>query len=150
MGFYINCQARAELSKQSLALIGQYDLWIRKGAVSIYGAILHASSKLHRVYAPATHAIPVIKAVINPYSPYGRSAEIKIVSCKSRIRLLNEISSEYGKIWNESIEEARSPIDTTRRSFTLVFSHMNDFEFASLRILIDSNLDGRCPSTAPV
>lgn len=115
---------------QSLALIGQYDLWVRNGAISIHGAILHAGSAKHRVYAPSTHSLPIIKPAINPYGAYGQSAEVKVVSCRSRIRLLQEISSEFGKIWNGPIEEAESSAVKMKRTFALVFITTDDVDFA--------------------
>ena len=110
------------MRNQSLALIGQYDLWVRKGVVSLCGAVLSASSKLHRVYAPATYALPIITPVANPYGCGGERAEIRIISCNSRVRILKDLSPEYGRLWNKTVNESTSKFATQRRSYALVSS----------------------------
>ncbi len=120
--------ATAEPGKQSITLIGQYDLWVRKGVISLYGAILTASPKLHRVYAPATHALPVLQSVTNPYGRYGEPAEVRIISTKSRIRMLKDLSLEFGKLWNEKIKTTDSGANLAKRSFSMVsFSDNRSF-----------------------
>ena len=73
---------------------------MRSGAISIFGAIIHASSKLYRVYAPSTHAIPPIRSVPNPYGTGDPPTEVSFFSCGSRLRLLKQISPKFGRIWN--------------------------------------------------
>jgi polynucleotide 5'-hydroxyl-kinase GRC3/NOL9 len=80
---------------QTLALLGHYDLWVKRGVVSLMGAKLHPSSKLHRVYAPSTHSLPVIKCV----SGIDGEAEVEITSCNSGIARLRELSPLYQRIW---------------------------------------------------
>ena len=83
------------------------------------GAMLHASSKLHRVYAPSTHSIPVLYSIPNPYGAQT-PAEISIFSCGSRIRLLKQIAPKFGRIWNGKPVEKNdksSPMILTNRSF---------------------------------
>ena len=92
------CNAKSE--RQSLALVGQYDLWVRKGAVSVLGAVIHSSSTLHRVFAPSSHSLPCIRHVQNPYGPSNQPAEISVISCSTRIRLLRRLSKKFKRIWN--------------------------------------------------
>ncbi|MCJ1391651.1 Polynucleotide 5'-hydroxyl-kinase grc3 [Xylographa bjoerkii] len=87
---------------QTLTPIGQYDLWVRKGTVSILGAVLHASSKLYRVYAPSSHSLPSIRHLRNPFGPAKQPAEITLTSCNSRIRLLRRVSRRFRRIWNHT------------------------------------------------
>lgn len=89
----------------------------------MYGAILYASSKMHRVYAPSTHALPLIKPIHNPFGPEIQPVEITIASCGSRLRMLKQISPRFGRIWNSkpfSDESNITPIDCTKRSFVSV------------------------------
>ncbi|MCJ1385179.1 Polynucleotide 5'-hydroxyl-kinase grc3 [Xylographa soralifera] len=86
----------------TLTPVGQYDLWVRKGTVSVLGAVLHASSKLHRVYAPSSHSLPSIRHLRNPFGPAQQPAEITIYSCSSRIRLLRRVSRKFRRIWNHT------------------------------------------------
>ncbi|KAL9609589.1 MAG: hypothetical protein Q9167_005662 [Letrouitia subvulpina] len=113
----------------TIILIGQYDLWVRKGAVSLYGAVLHPSSQLHRVYAPSTHALPSLRLAPNPYGPAKQIAEITLSACKSRIRLLNQLSPKFSRIWNPkdtSIDERMPQKDLTQRTFTYLASSADD------------------------
>lgn len=45
-----------------VTIIGEYDLEVSKGVVSIHGAMLHANSGIQRVHALSTQAIPAIVA----------------------------------------------------------------------------------------
>ena len=106
-----------------MTLLGQYDVWIRKGAISIAGALLHASSRLHRVYASSTHSLPSMHPIPNPYGPQNVPAEITIHSCASGIRLLKHLSPKYGRIWNHKhVSSGADPreLDLSQRSFVLV------------------------------
>ncbi|KAL9101956.1 MAG: hypothetical protein Q9163_002844 [Psora crenata] len=108
--------------KDTLAILGQYDLYIRKGAVSISGALLHASSRLHRVYAPSTHAIPVIRPLHSP----------------SRIRMLKNVASRFGGIWNAKPRSegiSSTPKLFFRRSFISLQKPTDDIFQRPLRAL---------------
>jgi polynucleotide 5'-hydroxyl-kinase GRC3/NOL9 len=59
------------------------------------GAKLHPSSQLHRVYAPSTHSLPVIKCVAG----IDGDAEVEIKSCNSGIARLRDLSPLYQRIW---------------------------------------------------
>lgn len=106
---------------QNLALVGQYDLWVKRGVVSLMGAKLHPSPKIYRVYAPSTHSLPVIKCV----SGMDGAAEVEIKSCKSGLSQLRDVSPLYQKIWNgqntsaDKLSLKTAPKDS-RRSFSVV------------------------------
>ena len=91
------------LDDTPLTLIGQYQIWVRKGAVSVLGATLHPSSAAYRVFAPSTHSLPVIKPIRNPFGPAEQPVEITIVSFRSGIRLLKQVSPHFGRIWSTAI-----------------------------------------------
>lgn len=104
-------------------MLGQYDIWVRKGAITVLGAVLHPGSRLHRVYAPSSHSLPSIRPVPDPYGPPTQSTELTILSCSSRIRVLRHLSPKFRRIWNKKPApdaSVASPIDLTRRSFTTV------------------------------
>lgn len=122
----------------TITLIGQYDLWVRKGAVSLYRAVLHSSSQLHRVYAPSTHPLPPLRLARNPYGSAKQSAEITLFSCRSRIRMLNQLSPKFGRIWNPkdtSIDERMPQKDLARRTFTYLASSADDAYSRPLSLL---------------
>ncbi|KAL8881612.1 MAG: hypothetical protein Q9198_001215 [Flavoplaca austrocitrina] len=91
------------LDDNPLTLIGQYQIWVRKGAVSVLGATLHPSSAAYRVFAPSTHSLPVIRPIRNPFGPAEQPVEITIVSFRSGIRWLKQVSPHFGRIWSTAI-----------------------------------------------
>ncbi|MCJ1359414.1 MAG: Polynucleotide 5'-hydroxyl-kinase grc3 [Icmadophila ericetorum] len=52
---------------ETVTLIGQYELWVRVGTISVLGALLHASPQVHRIYAPSTHSLPLRSLTDDPY-----------------------------------------------------------------------------------
>ncbi|KAL2809206.1 hypothetical protein BJX63DRAFT_406599 [Aspergillus granulosus] len=113
--------------KMSMVLIGHYDLWVKRGVVSLMGAKLHPSPRVYRVYAPSTHSLPVIKCV----SGVDGAAEVEFKSCHSGIYRLRNLSHLYQRIWNG----ANSPADKlslkqveqgTRRTFSVLHTSADD------------------------
>ncbi|KIW69113.1 hypothetical protein PV04_05008 [Phialophora macrospora] len=47
---------------QKCVVLGTCALWVKQGSVSLYGAVLFASTAIYRIYAPNTHALPSIEA----------------------------------------------------------------------------------------
>lgn len=108
---------------QNLALLGHYDLWVKRGVVSLMGAKLHPSPRLYRVYAPSTHSLPVIKCV----SGVDGEAEVEIRSCHSGIYRLRDLSPQYQRMWNGKNTAAdkltlKGAAGNTRRTFSVVCS----------------------------
>jgi polynucleotide 5'-hydroxyl-kinase GRC3/NOL9 len=73
-------------------VVGLYSLWVKRGRVSLLGATLEASSTLHHVFVPVTHAIPSITAT------HGL-AELVISMKENGIRYLGDISRHFAGIW---------------------------------------------------
>ncbi|KAF3386835.1 Polynucleotide 5'-hydroxyl-kinase grc3 [Penicillium rolfsii] len=113
--------------KTNLALLGQYDLWVKRGVVSLMGAKLHPSARAFRVYAPSTHSLPVIKCV----SGVDGEAEVEIKSCKSGLARLRYLSPLYQKIWNGENTAAdkitlKGALKDSRRTFSVLYSSADD------------------------
>lgn len=105
-------------------MLGQYDLWVKKGLVSLMGAKLHPSSRLFRVYAPSTHSLPVIKCV----SGVDGEAEIELKSCSSGISRLRDLNPLYQKVWSGGNTAAdkislKGALKNSRRTFSVVWNH---------------------------
>lgn len=104
--------------------MGQYDLWVRSGTITVLGAILRASSTVHRIYAPSTHPLPVITHLLDPYDSVYQHAEVTLISCNTHIRSLQYLSPKLSCIWNhpESDQYALPPFNksVSRRSFRYV------------------------------
>ncbi|KAA8647215.1 hypothetical protein EYZ11_012039 [Aspergillus tanneri] len=111
----------------SLVLLGHYDLWIKRGVVSLMGAKLHPSTRLYRVYAPSTHSLPVIKCVAG----VDGAAEIEIKSCHSGIYRLRDFSPLYQRIWNgknTAVDKAtlKKVSPSSRRTFSVLYTSADD------------------------
>ncbi|OJJ51391.1 hypothetical protein ASPZODRAFT_163235 [Penicilliopsis zonata CBS 506.65] len=113
--------------KMNLALLGQYDLWVKRGVVSIMGAKLHPSPRVYRVYAPSTHSLPIIKCV----SGVDGEAEVEIKSCQSGLYRLKDLSTVYQRIWNKDATVAdnltlKGHSGSFRRSFSILHTSADD------------------------
>ncbi|KAL8725351.1 MAG: hypothetical protein Q9166_007411 [cf. Caloplaca sp. 2 TL-2023] len=122
----------------TVTLIGQYEIWVHSGAISVMGAVLYPSSAAYRVFAPSTHSLPVIKPVRNPFGPPEQQAEITISSCQSGMRLLKQVSPMFNRLWNKAIvvSDVMSPaLDCYKRSFSFLKTSLDDGYKRSLHLL---------------
>lgn len=87
---------------ETATFIGQYEIKVRKGMVSIYGAWLTVDGLTQRVFAPSTHALP-------PIACMSQEAEIVLMSCRRTMRHLSRVSPLYRNIWNQSWGQADAP-----------------------------------------
>ncbi|PLB35662.1 putative RNA processing protein Grc3 [Aspergillus candidus] len=113
--------------KMSLVLVGQYDLWVKRGLVSLMGAKLHPSPQVYRVYAPSTHSLPVIKCVAG----VDGVAEVEIKSCSTGITRLGDLSPLYQCVWNGKKTPAdkftlKQAPSSCRRSFSVLNTSADD------------------------
>ncbi|KAL1886115.1 Polynucleotide 5'-hydroxyl-kinase grc3 [Paecilomyces lecythidis] len=110
--------------KMNLVAVGQYDIWVKRGVISLMGAKLHPSPNLYRVYAPSTHSLPVIKCVtgIEGY------AEVEISSCHSGMYRLGDLSPLYQRIWNSKNTAADKATlnGNSRRTFSVLYTSSDD------------------------
>ncbi|RMZ22833.1 hypothetical protein D0859_13138 [Hortaea werneckii] len=89
---------------QYLTCVGEYNLQVLQGLATLYGAVVHPSSGLQKVYAPSTHALPSITA----------RRDNTII----RISNLDNLSPNFRNIW------AAAP--NTRQTFTLLETAADD------------------------
>lgn len=75
---------------QTATFIGEYDVTVIKGVVSIYGAMIHPDLGPQRVYALSTHALPTITARVESIA--------RITSVKSRLLKLAKLSPLFRNI----------------------------------------------------
>lgn len=83
----------------SVSVVGEYDLWIKKGSIRILGATMHASSRSFRVQCPTTHSISPIEALSNPFGPASQAIDICLSSCSSGLRRLRQCDPRFQGIW---------------------------------------------------
>jgi hypothetical protein len=77
-------------------VVGLYSLWVKCGEVALLGASLRASSTLHHVFVPITHAIPSVTAVSNV-------AELVISTNDSDLRYFGDVSHHFAGIWEPTL-----------------------------------------------
>jgi len=111
---------------QNMVLLGQYDLWVKRGVVSVMGAKLHPSSRVYRVYAPSTHSLPVIKCVAG----VDGEAEVEIKSCNSGLSHLRDVSPLYQRIWNgDNTAADKVTLKGISKNSRRTFSVVSDLDF---------------------
>ncbi|OCK84388.1 hypothetical protein K432DRAFT_389547 [Lepidopterella palustris CBS 459.81] len=105
---------------ETITLIGTYDFTVNKGYVVADGAVIKADGVKHRVYAPSTHAIPIIRAL-------GEENEVQFFSCRT-MRSLEKLSPLYSKIWNARIREGETGVQLSldSKSFSVVRHAQDD------------------------
>ncbi|OJD24482.1 hypothetical protein ACJ73_04158 [Blastomyces percursus] len=120
---YALCLVAFANVRKNVALIGQYDIWVKRGVVSVMGAKLQPSPRLYRVYAPSTHSLPVIKCV----SGVEDFAEVEIRSCNNGLCRLRNLSNLYHRIWNSKELTPSSILQASRlSSFSILHSSSDD------------------------
>lgn len=107
---------------KSVVFVGEYDLQVLEGTVTIYGALLHASEKVHRVYAPSTHALPALVA-------RRGDAEVVLWPPSKTMRGLSKLSPLYRKIW-AVIERKPAFVPVSDKTIMLIL-HTSVITFAA-------------------
>lgn len=92
----------------SVSVVGEYDLWVKKGSIRLLGATIHASSDSFRVQSPTTHSIPSIEALSNPFGPASQEIDIRLSSCSSGLRRLRQCDPRFSRIWHNREYNAAS------------------------------------------
>ncbi|PYH97032.1 polynucleotide 5'-hydroxyl-kinase grc3 [Aspergillus ellipticus CBS 707.79] len=113
--------------KMSLVMLGHYDVWVKRGVISLMGAKLHPSSRVYRVYAPSTHSLPVIKCIAG----VNGEAEVEFKSCHSGIYRLKDLSPLYQRIWNGKNTTAdkltlKGASPSAKRTFSVLYTSADD------------------------
>ncbi|KAL8828438.1 MAG: hypothetical protein Q9170_006603 [Blastenia crenularia] len=127
---------------ESVTLVGQYGLWIRRGAVSLAGAVLHQSSTVYNVYAPSTQSLPSICPIRNPFGPSEQQTIVTVLQYNSGLRLLRHVSPRFGHIWNQNTaytDYATTSVSPLRRTFQFLATSSDDAYRRPLRLLEYSN-----------
>lgn len=112
---------------ESAAFIGEYEVSVTNGIVTVYGAVLRPNSGPQRVYAPSILALPQIQA-------RQPNTTIRLSSLRSGLRKLAKLSPLFRNIWNADGE--------SKRSFQFLQSSEDDDLRRSLYTLkIDRDMD---------
>ena len=105
---------------ETATFIGEYELSVTGGIITIYGTVLRPNSAPTRVFAASVSALPQIQA-------RQSNTTVRILSIKSGLRKLGKLSPLFRNIWNAASEShqsfeflADSHDDTLRRSLNLL------------------------------
>ncbi|KAI9643647.1 Polynucleotide 5'-hydroxyl-kinase grc3 [Ciborinia camelliae] len=85
---------------ERLVILGQYNLEVAEGQITILGSILKASKTRYQVYAAASHSLPVIRCPDGELKP----AVLRLHQSDCGIRSLDSLSPLFGKLWNEDTQ----------------------------------------------
>lgn len=104
---------------ETATFIGQYDVEVKEGTVTVCEAILSADGTSHHVFAPTTHSLPSIKCLT-------KVAIIEFRPSEHMMQSLSKLTPLYRRIWNETrIGANPSPSQgaLNRGSFSFVRRH---------------------------
>lgn len=113
-------------AQETLVIQGEYTLRTASGSIRIYGATLTPESGTVIVFAPSTHALPVIEAVIQARRYESKPSEeekecdaVVVVGCHtSGIREMGKICPLFRSVWLPSTP--RTAITDQKDSFHLI------------------------------
>ncbi|KAH9905889.1 hypothetical protein F4778DRAFT_769767 [Xylariomycetidae sp. FL2044] len=91
---------------ERLVILGSYDVLVKSGEITINGATLKNTKKLHSVDAPHCHALPVIRC------SEDATLEIHSSSRVEGLRNLGTLSPLFRKLWNDSREAGEGVAST--------------------------------------
>lgn len=101
---------------ETATFVGEYQISVNSGIITVYGAVLRPNSSPQRVHAPSITALPEIQA-------RQANTSISISSTNSGVRKLGKLSPLFRNIWTANSDSKRtfeflgaSEDDTLRRS----------------------------------
>ncbi|OTA52909.1 hypothetical protein K449DRAFT_340263 [Hypoxylon sp. EC38] len=99
-----------------LVILGSYGLRVTAGEITINGATLRSSDKIHWVDAPYCHALPVVRC--------SDSATIELLSRQKSdgLRSLERLSPLFRKLWNESNAASDAKYTPSDSSFQILYT----------------------------
>lgn len=86
---------------ETATFIGEYELSVTSGIITIYGTVLRSNSAPARVCASSVSALPHIHARQN-------DTVVRVISASSGLRKLGNLSPLFRNIWNATSESKRS------------------------------------------
>ncbi|KAK4218361.1 hypothetical protein QBC37DRAFT_412332 [Rhypophila decipiens] len=82
-----------------IVILGSYGVQVYKGEITIGGAVLTESKRIHWVHAPHCHALPVIRVVQDSI------IELHPHPAARCLRQLSRLNPAFGRLWNEDYPE---------------------------------------------
>lgn len=95
-------------------MLGNYGIHVTSGEVTINGATLRTSEKIHWVDAPHCHALPVIRC------PEAATLELLPRLSIAGLRSLANLSPQLRRLWNEGITPSNENAASSDPMFQIV------------------------------
>lgn len=132
----------------TLALLGTYNLIVLKGSVTLCGSTLSASPQRHRIFAPRSSPIPVIKCDVSSTSGWIKSANI-------RQHPLNTCSGHGAAILLQELKTGVEGLQRICRTFDGVFassewhdgSRTDALNLRGVQIVLFCSFSSQCSSS---
>ncbi|KAG4437001.1 hypothetical protein IFR05_007505 [Cadophora sp. M221] len=121
---------------ERLVIVGQYELCVKEGQITLMGSTLQLSKTSYRVFAASSHSLPVIRCLSTDINP----AEIVLRNCNSGLEDLEKLSPLFGRLWNSH----SGPLGTEYEDL------LPRFKNSTFRILFTSKLDSQTGYLQPL
>lgn len=82
---------------QRLVILGQFEISLQRGQITLLGATLQPSKSKYRVFVPLSHSLPVIRCLATELD----EAEICLYQCETGLEHLKSLSPLFGRLWND-------------------------------------------------
>ncbi|KAI1413376.1 hypothetical protein F5Y13DRAFT_198646 [Hypoxylon sp. FL1857] len=113
-----------------LVILGSYGVRVTAGEITINGATLRSSDKIHWVDAPYCHALPVVRcsdSATTELYPHPNAAEL---------RSLGKLSPLFRKLWNDTSITSDVKYTPTDSTFQILYTSTDGPKRAVLQDLI--------------
>ncbi|KAI1476052.1 hypothetical protein F4774DRAFT_262065 [Daldinia eschscholtzii] len=101
---------------ERLVILGNYGIRVTSGEITLNGAILRNSGKVHWVDAPHCHALPVLRCSDNA------SLELLPNPATAGIRGLGRLAPQFRKLWNEPDMSTNKKDTSSSSTFTILYT----------------------------
>ncbi|KAH7369837.1 hypothetical protein BKA65DRAFT_487115 [Rhexocercosporidium sp. MPI-PUGE-AT-0058] len=112
---------------ERLVIVGQYELCVKEGQITLMGSTLQPSKNSYRVSAASSHSLPVIRCLSTDIN----SAEIVLRNWKNGLEDLEKLSPLFGRLWNSH----SGPLGVEYEAL------LPRFQNSTFRVLFSSKLD---------
>lgn len=115
---------------ERLVMLGNYGIHVTSGEVTINGATLRTSEKIHWVDAPHCHALPVIRC------PEAATLELLPRLSIAGLRSLANLSPQLRRLWNEGITPSNENAASSDPMFQILYTTADGPKRTALQNLV--------------
>ncbi|KAI0851737.1 hypothetical protein F5Y00DRAFT_216666 [Daldinia vernicosa] len=101
---------------ERLVILGSYGIRVKSGEITLNGAMLRISDRVHWVNAPHCHALPVLRC------SNDASLELLPHPMAAGLRGLGRLSPQFRKLWNESDLSSSKSTTSPYPTFVILYT----------------------------